>query len=193
MVTGIEVAGIVLSSFPVAIAGLKFYANGAQSVADLRRYRQVLENFGRDLAIERCIFNNTCSGLLEDAVSDHDLKKLMDEPGGPQCQAQNFRDMLAGRLRGETVSHFMSTVDKLQTAVQKVEHTYRIPPNNEHETVSESKFKGNLKQADTNILADCIPLYLAGWRVDPEQTEGDWPGRIKIASRGADKTDSQSQ
>ncbi|KAF8244932.1 hypothetical protein K440DRAFT_663147 [Wilcoxina mikolae CBS 423.85] len=148
MVTGIEIAGITLGAFPVAVEALKIYASSAQSFTNLRRHRQVLESFGRELGVQKCIFENTCSSLLEDMVSADELKRLMDHPGGPQWKAQEFQDMLTSRLRKNTVGYFVSTVEELRATVADVVEKY------EHKTPDKEPIRRRLRGMKLAALTD---------------------------------------
>ncbi|KAF8535411.1 hypothetical protein BDD12DRAFT_893069 [Trichophaea hybrida] len=128
MVTGIEIAGITLGAFPVAVEALKFYASSAQTFNNLRRHRQVLESF--------------------DMVSSDKLKRLMDQPGGPQWKAQEFQDMLISQLRKNTVGYFVSTVEELRAAVADVIENY------EHKTPDKEPIIERLRGMTLAALTD---------------------------------------
>lgn len=59
MVTGIEAAGLVLGLFPLVIEGIEFYINSTETVKEIMRHKRTLNEFMRELEIEKCIFDNT--------------------------------------------------------------------------------------------------------------------------------------
>ena len=58
MATGIEAAVITLGLFPLAIKGIEFYINFTQNFKEAKHFKRTLDNFKRDLLIEKSIFGN---------------------------------------------------------------------------------------------------------------------------------------
>lgn len=64
-----EALGLAFAIFPLAVKGVKSYADGIQTIKDFRDYQTVLKEFSRELNTERIKFEHTCFSLLEN--SDH--------------------------------------------------------------------------------------------------------------------------
>jgi len=61
MVTGIESAGLVLAAFPLAMEGLRIYANGARTVKNMMRHELILTQFCGELTMEQTKYGDPCS------------------------------------------------------------------------------------------------------------------------------------
>ncbi|KAF8536846.1 hypothetical protein BDD12DRAFT_807443 [Trichophaea hybrida] len=81
MVTGIEAAGLALGAFPIAVEFIKFYANGARTMQDMRHHRHILDGFVRELDMEFCKFANTCYDLFEGVVTADEVSNLRTYSG----------------------------------------------------------------------------------------------------------------
>jgi hypothetical protein len=98
MATGVEIAGLVLGTFPVAVQVLAAYANGCQKISgkcfvfarsfrfvlrattDMYHYSQLLKEFSIEMDTEHVKFLNTCENILQDVVSPSELLELL-KPG----------------------------------------------------------------------------------------------------------------
>lgn len=76
MATGIEIVGLALGAFPLAVEFIKFYADGARTVHDMRHHRHILDEFVRELDMEFCKFANTCDDLFEGVVTAEEVLNL---------------------------------------------------------------------------------------------------------------------
>lgn len=126
MVTGIETAGLALAVFPIVVGGLKFYADGARTIKDMWRYEGTLKSISRELGMEKCKFENTCTLLLEDVLSDSHLTHLMENPGGPLWGADDLQETLKSRLRPATVPRYLEAIEALALALKNLQDEFGL-------------------------------------------------------------------
>jgi len=122
MVTGIEVAGLVLGAFPLAIEAIKAYASGIQTMKDIIKYKEGLDWFELRLSIEHFHFQETMVGLLEEDYSPDDIQRLVSDPGGGLWKATHVQASLQRwiRGRGEGVKLFLQIVERLHRTLREV-------------------------------------------------------------------------
>jgi hypothetical protein len=126
MLTGIEIAGLVLGAFPLAVEGIKFYANGARTMNEMRHHRHVLDEFIRELDMERIKFVDTCYDLFEDTVTGDELSSLIDDPGGECWKDESFQRKLEVRLRHHCVPHFVQAVRTLKEVLDELNERFCV-------------------------------------------------------------------
>lgn len=59
MVTGVEAAGLALGIFPLVIEGIDSYIDFAKKVKQMKHHKRTLEQFRRELKMEKGKFKNT--------------------------------------------------------------------------------------------------------------------------------------
>lgn len=91
-----EVAGLVLGVFPIAIKAIQQYRDLSSSRKNATRLLGALET---GLVSELQIFRNTCETLLEDIVLSSQVKIMLDDPFGPEWKNKEFNKKLRLRLR----------------------------------------------------------------------------------------------
>lgn len=95
----LEVAGVVLGAFPVAVAGVNHFVDGVQSLGYWRRYRLKLSNYANLLETNQTFYLDTLEYLLSDIVqSDEDLRALANQPGGAMWRQPQYDERLRQRL-----------------------------------------------------------------------------------------------
>lgn len=124
--SGIEVAGLALAIFPLCIQGLKYYAEGAKAIADMRHHRRVLEQFCRELDMEKCKFLNTCEGLFEDMVTAEEFDLLMSDPGGKIWSTALFQEKLSTRMRRHSIIQFLRAVEALRDTLDELNEKFTV-------------------------------------------------------------------
>jgi hypothetical protein len=109
--SGIEVAGIVLATFPLVISALEHYANGVIKISNFRQYERELRSLQRDLATEQQLLSDSIRLLLRTIVaSEHELESLINDPGGASWHEENFKEKLEGKLQ----KSYQVYMDKLE-------------------------------------------------------------------------------
>jgi len=77
---GVEIAGLVLGTFPLCIELIKLYASGVETLRDMHHHHRELRQFQRGLEMESCKFNNTLCSLFEDALTEQDSVLFFPDP-----------------------------------------------------------------------------------------------------------------
>ncbi|KAK6822468.1 hypothetical protein PG987_014013 [Apiospora arundinis] len=82
--SGIELAGLVLGAFPIALWGLEQYRDVAKQMGFWFQIRSEYQRSAEELAYHRLSFESNLKLLLLPVVDDDDLlEDMMSEPGGP--------------------------------------------------------------------------------------------------------------
>jgi len=99
MLTGVEIAGLALATFPIAVDGLRRMVEGVETIRYWRRYRVKLEDYACDLEAARVYYLDTLEELLMGIVeSDAELAVLINEPGGIAWRKPEYEGSLRRRL-----------------------------------------------------------------------------------------------
>ncbi len=99
MVTGIEIAGLALATFPIAVDGLRRMVEGVETIRYWRRYRIKLEDYAYNLEAARVYYLDTLDELLMGIVgSDAELAVLINDPGGIAWKNPEYEGSLRRRL-----------------------------------------------------------------------------------------------
>lgn len=87
--SGLEVAGLVLGAFPLAIKAVQGYRETLHSIQNVKRGLDYME---RNLQTEQRRLENTCEVLLVGIVPDIKLRSMIQDPFGPEWK--NYADKL---------------------------------------------------------------------------------------------------
>ena len=99
IMSGIEVAGIALAVFTVAINGISHFVEGMETIKYWRRYRIKLQGYAASMKAQKVFYLDTLEALFADIVeSDEDLVVMMAEPGGLAWQRADYDKRLRQRL-----------------------------------------------------------------------------------------------
>ena len=97
--SGIEIAGIALAVFTIAINGISHFAEGVKTIKYWRRYRIKLQGYSAVMEAQKVFYLDTLEDLFEGIVqSDEELAEMMAEPGGPAWQRAEYDQRLRERL-----------------------------------------------------------------------------------------------
>ncbi|KAF8537861.1 hypothetical protein BDD12DRAFT_199079 [Trichophaea hybrida] len=111
MLTGIEIANLTLSIFPLVLKGLDFYLQLAPKMKEIKDYQEVLVCVVRELKLKKARFENTCEFLLEGVLWPEQLAKLLDGNGWSDLQ---FQEVLEMCLRPNAAQAFTDAVTDLR-------------------------------------------------------------------------------
>ncbi|KAI5781744.1 hypothetical protein DFH27DRAFT_580293 [Peziza echinospora] len=131
MVTGIEIAGLILGCVPIILAAIDVYVEEADAI---KNHKQNLKEFRRELDMQLCIFHDTCCKLFGEETTDAELKAFMNDPQATQKK-------LTGRLRSNAIQTFLLTVETLRDIFQELNEKFRI-----NEDLSKEKAAGRLRK-----------------------------------------------
>jgi len=120
-----EVAGLVLGAFPLLIEGLKIYADGARTIGDMINHDLILDEFCRDLEVEKTKFDDTYFQLLEGMTVDPSmLAELECNPGSAQWRSEEVRTTLDHRFRQSSLDVIVRTTKELYSILQRLQKDF---------------------------------------------------------------------
>jgi hypothetical protein len=83
MLTGIEIAGVILATVPLIISGLEAYEQGFQPIKQWTRSRGEFATFLNSLVRQKIFFRQNIEELLSPIISsEYEMSLLLDNPGG---------------------------------------------------------------------------------------------------------------
>ena len=113
MVTGVEMAGLVLGSIPLILAGLEFYVKGIAVTKRYWKFQHVCKDLCIDLRTENAMCRNSLQKLLIGVVHDKDTGDFLDNPCGERWKEEEFEERLKARL-GPTYDSYMETINRMK-------------------------------------------------------------------------------
>ncbi|KAM5370063.1 hypothetical protein ACJA88_010133 [Fusarium oxysporum] len=114
--SGLEVAGIVLSSIPLLIIALEKYTEGLSTLHRWRKYKRELQSLIRNPETERIKLQNFCEKLLLDLVPHYDIEALIDNPMGDLWREEERLKKVQFRL-GKGFKVFQDTANDLRATL----------------------------------------------------------------------------
>ncbi|KAI9756017.1 MAG: hypothetical protein M4579_004062 [Chaenotheca gracillima] len=112
MASGVEIAGLVLGTFPLLISACEHYREGLEPLKDWYRYRLELESFLRKLDRQHVLFHLTLEELLSSIAPNLLLvDDLLEEPGGTLWQDRDLEKDLQERLRSSYATYFATVAE----------------------------------------------------------------------------------
>ena len=124
MATGVEVASLVLATFPLVIKGLESYAKAVEKFEAWRSYRRELNTYVRKLETCRVTYLNTTELLLDGIVeSAEDLEMMLSNPASSLWQKPMYKDQLRSRLHrsfGSYLENSEHMLDRLENMKDKL-------------------------------------------------------------------------
>ncbi|KAF8421820.1 hypothetical protein EV426DRAFT_711622 [Tirmania nivea] len=141
MVTGIELAGVILATFPIIISSLDAYENGFQTMKEWSRFRKEYLVFMTALGKQKLFFRQNITALLDPIIKSEDhMLRLLEDPGGKDWKDPELDDMLRRRLEGldETYECYMETVSSILALLEKLKGKLRLGEGEVHWTANAS-------------------------------------------------------
>jgi hypothetical protein len=128
MLTGIELAGIILSVFPLVISGFEHYENGFQQIKEWIRFKGDFTRFLNALCRQRIFFRQNIEELLAPIVaSEYEMSQLLDNPGGQDWADPQLNEKLKKRLSGTyEYECYTATVVSILELVGKLKNKLKI-------------------------------------------------------------------
>lgn len=113
MATGVEIAGLVLGSIPLILAGLEFYANGIAVTKRYWRYREEFKSLLVELRTEHTMCINSINMLLIGVVKQKEMEDFLKYPYGDRWKDERFERKLKTRL-GPTYESYTDTITQMR-------------------------------------------------------------------------------
>jgi hypothetical protein len=126
--SGFEIAGIVLGSIPLILAGLEFYANGIAVSKRYVKYRVHFDDLVGDLRTEHVLFENTINTLLIGVVPSRDMADFLANPcGDDRWKEKKFEIKLKERL-GRSYESYMVTIIQMNRTTATFREKLKLDP-----------------------------------------------------------------
>ena len=127
IMSGIEVAGLVLGAIPVLISGIESYANGVSKAGRMIRYKRELKSLHRTLETDYELYRTICRLLLSQIADPGDIAELLDEPGGEAWKDPDLAKAMR-RLLGSSYDVYVKTMEDMDAAVKEFNDRLRLGP-----------------------------------------------------------------
>ena len=126
--SGLELAGIILATFPLIINGLENYENGFQMIKEWSRFRNEFMVFMKSVGKQKLFFRQNIEELLLPIVeSDDHMTWLLDNPAGQGWKDQELEEKLRRRLMGmDEYEYYMSTVGSILALLGKLKNKLKL-------------------------------------------------------------------
>ncbi|KAL4911386.1 hypothetical protein BDW74DRAFT_184750 [Aspergillus multicolor] len=128
MITGIEVAGLILATFPLLISGLEHYGGAFESMREWIRFRAEFAVFMNALCRQKIFFRQNIEDLLSSVIdSEYDMAYMLDDPNDPGWKDSDLEWKLRKRLSGaHEYDCYMDTISSIHTVLGKLESKLHI-------------------------------------------------------------------
>ncbi|CAI6288377.1 unnamed protein product [Periconia digitata] len=140
MVTGVEIAGLVLGSIPLIMKSLEFYTQGIATTKRFFRYHEQFQNLIRELSTENAVYINTLNILLVGVVKNKDMPEFLSDPCGKRWKDDKFDQKLKQRL-GASHDPFMRTLGDLVQTIEKFKQMLKLDPGGNPRFNDKNSFK----------------------------------------------------
>jgi hypothetical protein len=98
--SGLEIAGVLLGTFPLIISGLEHWREAAKVGGCLREVRKEYTECRREVQFHELVYKQNLKELLLPVVNDVDeVARLVGDPGGKDWSSKTLQERLEGRLQ----------------------------------------------------------------------------------------------
>ncbi|KAF2004976.1 hypothetical protein P154DRAFT_585250 [Amniculicola lignicola CBS 123094] len=142
MVTGIELAGLILATFPIIIHALETYGDEIDTLKEWARFRLDFNGFLNDLIRQQIFFRQHIEDLLSSVIdSEYLMGWMLEDPLGIQWKDPQMEAKLKQRLSGkQEYATYMITVSATLSLLAEIQRKLKITQDKPH--WSEVKGKG---------------------------------------------------
>ena len=99
LMSGLEIAGVLLGAFPLIISGLEHWRDVAKVRGFWRHIRKEHTVCAREIQFHAILYKRNLRNLLSPIVSEpSQLDSLLSDPGGPGWQSKPLQERFASRL-----------------------------------------------------------------------------------------------
>ena len=155
--SGIEVAGLVLGSFPIILNCIEYYRKGFEPLEEWWNFRTSFIEFVYDFEQQQMLYRENLVRLLDPVIADNSsLHSLLRNAKDPRWTDGSLDGLLEQRLAGEH-KRFLWIVHKMEKDMQGLKKLLRI----DDSIVSHSLI--HLRQASNfEALWSCGILMISG-------------------------------
>jgi hypothetical protein len=126
MVTGVEIAGLVLGAIPLIISALEHYEDIAAPTKAFIRWRRHLRRLIQELYIIRASYDQAIRLLLKPFADLADQTTMMDNPRSELWTEGVIADDLRDKL-GLVYGPFIFTIDEVSEILVEIASCLNIP------------------------------------------------------------------
>ncbi|KAF2498690.1 hypothetical protein BU16DRAFT_615708 [Lophium mytilinum] len=139
--SGVEIAGLILGSFPLIISALEHYGEGLETMQEWVRFRTDFNGFLNDFIRQQIFFRQHIEDLLSTVVdSDYHMGCMLDDPDDPQWKNSDLEGKLKRRLPGkQEYESYMITVPAILGILEKIRKKLSITDDKPHWSQSRAK------------------------------------------------------
>lgn len=125
--SGFEVAGIVLGSFPIIVGALELYIKGASTIQKWRIFNRRLKSLLNSVETEQVKLKNVYEKLLWDIAPPTQIEEMIDDPFGPLWKSPGMYVKVRQRLQ-RSLNVFERNVEELRDIVDEIKEKLEIQP-----------------------------------------------------------------
>lgn len=118
--SGLEIAGVLLGTFPLIISGLEHWRDVARVGGYLWKIRKEYTKCRTDIHYHEIVFKRNLKELLLPIISDVDeVTRLLGDPGGAGWSDKSLQNRMGSRLQ-EAYNVYMSVVEEMNKAAEEL-------------------------------------------------------------------------
>lgn len=118
VMSGIEIAGLVLGAFPILLHALESYREGAEVLMDWWRIQRAYKKCRQDLKYHQLLFEGNIERfLLPLVVDEEELRQLMADPAGTGWEDRDLEQRLQDRLP-KSYSLFLDIIGHINSLME---------------------------------------------------------------------------
>lgn len=121
--SGLEITGVVLAAFPLAISAVEHYHDGLVPLRDYYRYNSILKSFRTHLRVQQDLFEGTMKRLLLEELSTPQAQALFPGAGQHADREQLNTPEIDKKLRnrlGDKYENFMAVVCEMKMVMGRL-------------------------------------------------------------------------
>jgi hypothetical protein len=119
MVTGVETAGLVLASIPLAVSLAEQYRSGLKPFRDLRHFHREFKSHAVQVGTQHAIFRKNLDKLLRQLVPAAEAELLMRNPGGLAWTDAQLEQKFKHAL-GESYGPIIDNIAEINRVIDKL-------------------------------------------------------------------------
>ncbi|KAH7193852.1 uncharacterized protein B0J16DRAFT_395843 [Fusarium flagelliforme] len=144
VMSGFEVAGIVLGSLPLVVTALQAYC---KFMRDWSKTQSELKSLDRQLNTERAKLYNVCYLLINDVVPQGEIESMLQNPFGPRWRVPRTNNRVR-RILWESYGAIEQTITEMKEALDSIMRRLRvqISPDGQVEWVNKGRMTREFKK-----------------------------------------------
>jgi len=123
--SGFEVAGIALGSFPIIVGALKLYINGASTIQKWRLFKRRLKRLLNSVETEQVKLKNVYEKLLWGIAHPTQIEDMIIDPFGPLWKSKDIYNKIRQRLQ-RSLKVFERTVEEIREITEELKQKLGI-------------------------------------------------------------------